>query len=152
MTKFSSILMALGVFAAVVLTVYGLFTKNQLDVTRAYSSVICASCLGIEEIAPELTFHEKAELTKVKNPVQLILFTMKGCLECPKAHDYVESVCKASNGKVSYIEIDVTVNWTMGKQYDIKYVPAIVVGYRKIEGLKAINEELISAIIEFSRT
>lgn len=152
MAKFSLILMALGVFVAIVLAVYGLFTKNQLDVTRAYSSVICTSCLGIEEIAPELTFHEKAELTKVENPVQVILFTMKGCVECPKAHDYIKSVCEASNGKVSFIEIDVTVNWTMAKQYDIKYVPTIVVGDRKLEGLKAIHEELIGAIIEFSRT
>lgn len=152
MTKNSLIFMVLGFFTAVLLVIYGVFIENQIDVTRAYSSVICTSCLGIEEIAPELTFHEKAELTKVENHVQIILFTMKGCLECPKAHDYVESVCEASNGKVSYIEIDVTVNWTMAKEYDIKYVPSIVVGNKKLEGLKAIHEELISAIIEFSRT
>lgn len=151
MAKLSLIFMNLGVFAAILLVVYGVFVENQLDITRAYSSVVCTSCLGIEEIAPELTFHEKAELTKVKNPIQVILFTMKGCLECLEAHNYIELICEASQGKVSYIEIDVTVNWTIAKQYDVKYVPTIVVGGKKLEGLKAIHDELISAILEFSR-
>ncbi|MEM3579768.1 MAG: thioredoxin family protein [Candidatus Bathyarchaeia archaeon] len=140
-----------GASIAVLLICYGILIKGQLDVTRVYSSVICTSCLGIEEIAPELTFREKAELTKVEKPVHVLLFTMKGCIDCYEAHDYIESVCGASSGKVSYSEIDVLENQSMVEYYGIRYVPTVVVGDKKLEGLKAIRDELISTIIEFSR-
>jgi len=151
MAKHSLILFGFGVFAAISLICYGAFVMDQLDITRAYSRVVCTSCLGIEDIATELTFQEKAELTKVKKPVHIVLFTMKGCLDCPKAHKYVESVCEASGGKVSYIEIDVSENWSIAEEYGIRFVPTVIVGDKKLEGLKAIRNELINTIIEFSR-
>jgi len=40
----------------------------------------------------------------------------------------------------------------IAKQYNIRYVPTVVVGDKKLEGLKAIREELISTIIEYSRS
>lgn len=139
----------LGLLASILLIAYGA-TQGQVGDTRCYSSVVCTSCLGIHEIAPELTFQEKAELTKVQNPVELTLFTAKFCLDCPKAHDFVESVRQATGGKVSYVEIDILENPDLADEHGIDYVPSVLVGSGKLEGLGAIRNELIPAVIELS--
>ena len=139
----------IGLLVSILLIWYGA-TEDQVDDTRCYSSVVCTSCLGIHEIAPELTFQEKAELTKVQNPVELVLFTAEWCLDCPKAHDFVESVHQATLEKVSYVEIDILENQNLADEHGIRYVPSAIVGTTKLEGLEAIRNELIPAIIELS--
>ena len=138
-----------GLLASALLIGYGA-TEGQVGDTRCYSSVLCTSCLGIHEIAPEITFQEKAELTKVQNPVDLMLFTARGCLDCPKAHDFIESICQVTGGKVSYVEMDIVENQELIDKYGIEYAPSVIVGSRKLEGLGAIRNQLIPAIIEAS--
>jgi len=150
MPRLSKLLLIIGLFIGAVLVVYG-HSKGQVSDTRGYASVICTSCLGIHEIAPELTFQQKAELTKLQNPVKLKLFTAEWCLDCPKAHDYVESIYQAAEGKVSYTELDIMENQALAEEYDIKYVPSVIVGDMKFEGLGEIREGLVPAILELSR-
>jgi thioredoxin-like negative regulator of GroEL len=80
-----------------------------------------------------------------------MLFTSETCIDCPKAHDYVKSINQASEGKVSYNEIDIMENQTLTEKYNIKYVPSVIVGNLKLEGLGEIREGLLPAILELSK-
>jgi thiol-disulfide isomerase/thioredoxin len=150
MQGLSRLLLIVVLIVGAVFVVVG-YSIGQIEDTRGYASVICTSCLGIQEIAPELTFQQKAELTNLQNPVELILFTSKVCLDCPKAHYYVESIEQTTEGKVSYIVIDAVQNQTLAEKYDIKYVPSVIVGDLKLEGLGQIREGLVPAILELSK-
>lgn len=150
MPRLSKLWLLVGLFIGAVLVGYG-YLKGQVSDTRCYASVVCTSCLGIHEIAPELTFQQKAELTNIQNPVELMLFTAEGCLDCPKAHDFVESIHQVTQGKVLYTELDIRENWALVEEYDIGYVPTVVIGDRKLEGLGEIREGLVPAILELSK-
>ena len=79
-----------------------------------------------------------------------MLFTSKACIDCPKAHAYVESICQASEGKVSYSEVDIIKNQTLAEKYKIEIVPSIIVGDLKLEGLGEIRDGLLPAILDLS--
>ena len=147
--KTSTLLTLAGLLVGALLVGYGA-SEGQVDDTRTYSLIICTSCLGIHEIITELSFQEAVELAEVQAPVELMLFTAEGCLDCPKAREFIESICQAAEGKVSPVEVDVRENQPLAEEHDIRYVPTVTLGDLKLVGLGEIRAELIPAIIEQS--
>ena len=148
MLRYSTILMVTGLLVGFVLSGYG-YSVGQVEDTRAYSSVLCISCVGIDEPIPELSFEDKAELTKVHNPVEVMFFTAWWCPYCPAAHDYLEIIENATDGKVSVLEIDYDENPDLVSEYQIIGIPAVVVGDEVLVGPE-IWDGLIPAILELS--
>ena len=134
-----------GLLVGVILVGFG-SSEGQADDTYWYSRVICTSCLGIQEIAPELTFQEKAELQKVQTPIEITLVTGEYCPDCPRARDFLEDIKQVTNGIVSFVEVDQRI---LGDP-EIRQVPSVIVGGKKLQGLGTIRNELIPSIIELS--
>ncbi len=67
------------------------------------------------------------DLTHMKNPVRLILFTRDaGCDTCPQALDLARAL-KSRSPKIALEVYDQVMDRDKAEQYGIKYVPAIVV-------------------------
>ena len=69
----------------------------------------------------------QSALTRMKNPVRLILFTCDtGCETCPESLNLVRAI-KARSPKVALEMYDQVMDRDKAEQYGVKYVPAIVV-------------------------
>ncbi len=82
---------------------------NQHEQAQGIGSVLCTSCVGIEEAQhgePELTPAGIAAIEGVEREIELLVFYAKWCHACPFAESMVEKIGE-HNPRITYRFIDV---------------------------------------------
>lgn len=139
-----------GIVIGILLIGWG-YLNGQMEETESYSSVICTSCLGIEEKAPKLSLIDKAELKKVEDSFNPTLFTAERCEGCPKAREFLESIESIMGSNMTYQEFDINENEKLAEEYEIGFVPTVIIDKVKLEGLSEIRNKLVPLILENTR-
>ena len=123
------LVLALIVFGGLV---YGLF-QDQHEQARAIGSVLCTSCVGIEETrhaAPVLSSSTQTALAALQQNIELLVFHAPWCRSCPYAEAMVAAM-GAVTDSLTYQSIDVEERPDLAIQYgvvrsDRMVIPAIV--------------------------
>ena len=78
----------------------------------------------------------KREMAKLKNPVELLLFTdfrtqedgskLRKCMTCEGVHELLTTLEELSNGKLNVIEISTEENAEEAEKYNVSRIPAIL--------------------------
>jgi thiol-disulfide isomerase/thioredoxin len=112
--------------------VYGII-QDQHEQARAIGSVLCTSCVGIEEarrVTPTLSSSARTALGRLQEDIELLVFHAPWCHSCPYAETMVEVMEKATE-HLTYRLIDVEKYPDLAIRYgvvrsDRAVVPAIV--------------------------
>jgi hypothetical protein len=114
--------------------VYGVL-RDQHEQARAIGSVLCTSCVGIDEARrtpPTLSSAARTALGSLQDDIELLVFHVPWCRSCPYAEAMVEAMAAATE-HLFYRLIDVEQHPDLAVQHgvirsDRTVVPAIVRG------------------------
>lgn len=144
--------------AAVSGLAYGVVV-NQHEQAQGVASVLCTSCVGIEEASegsPHLSADQVARVRSISEPVDLLVFFAPWCRSCPFAEALVEQV-GALNPRVAYRLVNVDAERGLAERYGIvtsgrTVVPAIVrIGVdRVLFGIENLEARLVLLLEEAS--
>ena len=112
--------------------VYGVL-QGRHEQARAIGSVLCTSCVGIEETrraTPTLTLSARTALDTLSHDVALLVFHAPWCRSCPYAEAMVEAMGAATE-HLTYRLIDVERQPSLAVRYGVvrlgrTVVPAVV--------------------------
>lgn len=62
-----------------------------------------------------------------ENPYSIVLFTTRGCTECDKILDTMDTIIDRFQGKVGMLSVDVDVSKAIQKQYNVKDIPSVAI-------------------------
>ncbi len=126
----------LALLGMVLWALYGVWSVEYSLILR-FSTEICLSCLGLEaeKHVATLSPESVARLNSLEREVHIILFTSEHCKACPAAKHLVSLISNASGGMVKYVELDVATHKSEAEEYGVRFVPTIIVGNVKIEGV-----------------
>ncbi len=128
----STLYLALLLSAIVAIT-YGT-AINQHQQARGIASVLCTSCVGIEEARPEREISVSAEtisvLKQLRGPIDLIVFYAPWCHSCPYAEKLVSQMATYTD-TITYRFINVDEQPELATKYGVvrsnrTIVPAIL--------------------------
>ncbi len=144
----SKIFFTLAVIGMILWVLYGVWSVEHSLILR-FSTEICLSCLGLEaeEHAVTLSPESEARLESLESEVHIILFTSKYCKACPAAKHLLNLVSNASGGLVKYVELDIATHKSEAEEYGVRFVPTIIVGDVKIEGVPS-DKYLVDVIVK----
>lgn|GEM_PF-1691418 len=144
----SRIFFAMAVIGMFLWVLYGVWSMEHSLILR-FSTEICLSCLGLEaeERAIKLSPESEAKLKSLESEVHIILFTSEHCKACPAAKHLLSLVSNASEGMVKYVELDIATHKSEAEEYGVRFVPTIIVGNVKIEGVPS-DKYLVDVIVK----
>ncbi len=159
LSKYPTLLMIIGFILASLLVQFG-HTNGQIEDTRAWSSVLCVSCIGVDLSQPHPAHHDlhldntdngENIFSGLKGPVEVLYFTATWCPYCPAVKEYLDEVEEASGGLITYQTIDYDENRDIAIEYQITGIPAVIIdGYLRMFGLIEVQNQLIPGVIEYS--
>lgn len=136
---------------------YGLSLKQDQQ-AQSIGTVLCTSCVGIEEVPnwdPEFSLEARTKVAAMTDEIELLFFSAIWCQSCPFAKAMVQQVVEI-NPLISYRLIDVDENRDAADRYGIiksgrTIVPAIlrVDTGEVLFGIEDLEERLI-ALLEVS--
>lgn len=134
--------------------VYGVL-RDQHEQARAIGSVLCTSCVGIDEARrtpPTLSSAARTALGSLQDDIELLVFHVPWCRSCPYAEAMVEAMAAATE-HLFYRLIDVEQHPDLAVQHgvirsDRTVVPAIVRGDtgEVIFGVEDLEARLLSLL------